>query len=155
MDPYVFVRFLIMMSKAMVPIWLISWIVLLPVNSVNTGTANKIGLDKFTYGNIARGDSDRLWAHLILDYLFIGGCGYRDMLIQGWIVFLMWGEMKHWLVIRQKYLISPGHSKTPQANTVLVTGIGQSYMDEPKLERLFGHLPGGVKRIWLVRWVQP
>lgn len=65
----------------------------------------------------------------------------------------MWGEMKHWLIVRQKYLISPGHSKLPQANTVLVTGISKGYMDEPKLAQLFAHLPGGVKRIWLVRWV--
>lgn len=77
MDPYVFVRFLIMMSKAMIPIWLVSWAVLLPVNSVKTGTANKTGLDRFTFGNIAREDHHRLWAHLILDYLFIGEHGHR------------------------------------------------------------------------------
>lgn len=69
----------------------------------------------------------------------------------GWILFLIWGEMRHWLVIRQKHLINPGHSKLPQANTVLVTGISKGYMDEAKLEQLFSHLPGGVKRIWLNR----
>jgi hypothetical protein len=60
------------MSKAMIPIWLLSWAVLLPVDSVHTGTAGKTGLDRFTFGNIARKDHHRLWAHLILDYLFIG-----------------------------------------------------------------------------------
>lgn len=71
-DPYVFVRFLIMMSKVMIPIWLLSWLVLLPVDSANTGVGGKTGLDRFTFGNVAGEDQDRLWAHLILDYLFIG-----------------------------------------------------------------------------------
>lgn len=71
-DPYVFVRFLIMMSKAMVPIWLISWIVLLPVDSANTGNTGKDGLDRLTYGNVPPNMQNRLWTHLIMDYLFIG-----------------------------------------------------------------------------------
>lgn len=71
-DPYVFVRFLIMMTKVMIPIWLISWAVLLPVDSANTGVGGKTGLDKYTFGNVAGEDQDRLWAHLVLDYLFIG-----------------------------------------------------------------------------------
>lgn len=61
--------------------------------------------------------------------------------------------MAHWLVVRQKHLINPAHSKLPQANTVLVTGIPKSFMDEEKLEQLFSHLPGGVKRIWLSRHI--
>lgn len=59
--------------------------------------------------------------------------------------------MQHWLVTRQRYLISPSHSKLPQASTVLITGIPNDYMDEGRLESLFRHLPGGVKRIWLAR----
>jgi hypothetical protein len=158
-DPYVFVRFLTMMAKAMVPIWLVSWVVLLPVNSVNTSTTGKTGLDKYTFGNVSAKDTYRLWAHLVLDYLFIGEPPFPSLDLwwgmlcstPGWILFLIWGEMRHWLVIRQKHLINPGHSKLPQANTVLVTGISKGYMDEAKLEQLFSHLPGGVKRIWLNR----
>jgi hypothetical protein len=66
-------------------------------------------------------------------------------------MYLLWGEMAHWLVIRQKFLIDKQHSKSPQANTVLVQGIPPELLDEGKLERLFSHLPGGVKRIWLNR----
>ena len=59
--------------------------------------------------------------------------------------------MANWLVIRQRHLINPAHSKLPQANTVLITGIPEELMDEEKLEQLFSYLPGGVKRIWLTR----
>ncbi|WVQ98507.1 hypothetical protein IAU59_005633 [Kwoniella sp. CBS 9459] len=139
-DPYVFVRFLIMMSKAMIPIWLLSWLILLPVDGAKSTVSNKEGLDRFTFGNVAKDKQSRYWAHLILDYVFIS-----------WILWLIWGEMKHWLVVRQNHLIKPSHSKLAQANTVLVTGIPKHYLDEEKLEQLFSHLPGGVKRIWLNR----
>nr|XP_019042928.1 hypothetical protein I302_08637 [Kwoniella bestiolae CBS 10118]OCF21858.1 hypothetical protein I302_08637 [Kwoniella bestiolae CBS 10118] len=139
-DPYVFVRFLMMMSKAMIPIWLVSWLILLPVDSAHSTNGSKDGLDRFTFGNVAKDKQSRYWAHLILDYVFIF-----------WFLWLIWGEMQHWLVVRQRHLINPGHSKLAQANTVLVTGIPKHYLDEEKLEQLFQHLPGGVKRIWLNR----
>jgi hypothetical protein len=71
--------------------------------------------------------------------------------LSGWIMFLIWHEMKEWLVIRQKHLISKKHSRTAQASTILVTGIPKAYMDEGQLTKLFGILPGGVKRVWLMR----
>lgn len=129
-----------MMAKAMIPIWLLSWAVLIPVNAANTRSEGKNGLDRLTFGNINTNSQARYWAHLILDYIFIA-----------WILYLVWVEMDHWLIIRQKHLISPTHSKMPQANTVLVTGIPKVYMDEEKLAQLYSRLPGGVKRIWLVR----
>lgn len=70
-DPYVFVRFLLMMAKAFVPIWFISWLILFPVNSVNTGRLGKDGLDRYTFGNVGADQQSRLWTHLILDYIFI------------------------------------------------------------------------------------
>jgi hypothetical protein len=59
--------------------------------------------------------------------------------------------MAHWLEIRQQYLVSPSHSKLAQASTILVTGIPEHLMEERALAKLFSHLPGGVRRIWLVR----
>lgn len=70
-DPYVFYRFLIMMTKALIPIWFLSWSILLPINAVNTGVDGKSGLDQLTAGNIDGSDQKRFWAHLILDYIFI------------------------------------------------------------------------------------
>jgi hypothetical protein len=60
-------------------------------------------------------------------------------------------EMRKWVSIRQRYLVSPEHSRLAQANTVLITGIDKHYLDEERLAQLFSHLPGGVKRIWLNR----
>jgi hypothetical protein len=71
-DPYVFVRFLQMMAKAMIPIWLLSWLILLPVDSVRTGVSGKEGLDRLTFGNVGTDRQERYWAHLILDWVFIG-----------------------------------------------------------------------------------
>lgn len=59
--------------------------------------------------------------------------------------------MRKWVTIRQRHLIDPEHSRLAQANTVLITGISKSYLDEDRLATLFSHLPGGVKKIWLNR----
>ncbi|ODN73491.1 hypothetical protein L202_07996 [Cryptococcus amylolentus CBS 6039] len=139
-DPYVYLRFLIMMVKIMVPIWALSWAILLPADAVKSQVNGKTGLDKLTFGNVASTKQDRYWAHLILNYIFVF-----------WILVNVWREMRNWLVIRQKHLINPAHSKLAQANTVLVTGIPEDFLDEHKLAGLFSYLPGGVKRIWLVR----
>lgn len=70
-DPYTFVRFLLMMAKAMVPIWLISWVILFPIDAVNSTVDGKSGLDRYTFGNVASNKQSRYWAHLVLDYIFI------------------------------------------------------------------------------------
>ena len=60
-------------------------------------------------------------------------------------------EMGHYVHVRQKYIISPSHSSTAQARTVLVTGIPQEYLTESALTSLFSHLPGGVRKVWINR----
>jgi hypothetical protein len=61
-----------MMVRVMLPIWLISWAVLLPLNSVNTGVLDfSEGLYKFTFGNIdATYHRDRYIALLALTWIF-------------------------------------------------------------------------------------
>lgn len=142
-----------MMAKALVPIWLLSWAVLLPINSVGQDTG-ATGLDQFTSGNIDEYHTNRYWAHLILDYIFVCKSVFLavwEELRIVWIMYLMWREMEHWLVVRQKFLINPEHSKSPQANTVLVQGVPLDMMDEERLSKLFAHLPGGVRRVWINR----
>ncbi|KAF5369002.1 hypothetical protein D9758_003059 [Tetrapyrgos nigripes] len=140
LDAYFFVRFLRMMVKVFLPIWLISWAVLLPVTSVGTGVPGHSGLDKFIFGNVASSDSDRYAAHLILMYLFTG-----------WVFYNIYREMGHFVTTRHLHLIDPAFAKTVQANTVLITGIPAKYLTYTALRTVFDPLPGGVKTIWINR----
>lgn len=70
LDAYFFVRFLRVMTFTFLPIWFISWAVLMPVDSVKTGLSGASGLDLFTFGNIGTNDQVRHAAHLILVYIF-------------------------------------------------------------------------------------
>ena len=59
--------------------------------------------------------------------------------------------MSNYIRVRQEYLVSPAHSSTAQACSVLVTGIPPKYLSELALTRLFDHLPGGVRQVWINR----
>ena len=59
--------------------------------------------------------------------------------------------MAHYVRVRQHYLVSRAHSSTAQACTILVTGIPPKYLSESALTRLFSHLPGGVRKVWVNR----
>ena len=77
LDCYVFVRFLRMMVRVLLPIWIISWAVLIPLSSVDTGdtkgSPNVPGftsLDILTIYNIVAALKNRYWGHLILIWIF-------------------------------------------------------------------------------------
>ena len=70
LDCYFYVRFLRMMVRVMLPIWLISWAVLLPLTSVNTGVPGHSGLDMFIFGNIAPTQQDRYAGQVLLTWIF-------------------------------------------------------------------------------------
>jgi hypothetical protein len=59
------------MVRVMLPIWLVSWAVLLPINSVKTSVSPfSSGLYKFTFGNInATHNKDRYMALLVLTWI--------------------------------------------------------------------------------------
>ena len=61
-----------MMVRVMLPIWLISWAVLLPLMSIDTNVVGFAkGLFKFTFGNInATNNRDRYIAVLVLTWIF-------------------------------------------------------------------------------------
>ncbi|KNZ78034.1 hypothetical protein J132_02678 [Termitomyces sp. J132] len=140
LDAYFFVRFLRMMTKILLPIWFFSWVILMPVNSVNTFVGNDDGLDRFTFGNIEPTKQKRYAAHLILVYFFTA-----------WILYNIRREMKSFVLKRQQFLVSPAYAKTTQANTLLVTGIPTKYLSTEALYNTFNDLPGGVKKVWINR----
>ncbi|KAH8113941.1 DUF221-domain-containing protein [Phellopilus nigrolimitatus] len=139
MDAYFFVRFLRMMIRIFFPIWFISWAVLLPVTSIESGS-NKTGLDRFTFGNIGPSKQGRYWAHVSCVWVFTI-----------WIWYVIWTEMRHFITTRQQHLVDAEHSATAQANTILITGIPTKFLTERALKQLFSHLPGGVRKVWLNR----
>lgn len=59
--------------------------------------------------------------------------------------------MRSFITIRQRHLIDPIHSASAQANTVLITGVPRKFLNETAIAKLFAHLPGGVKKVWLSR----
>ena len=63
-----------MMVRVMLPIWLVSWAVLLPLNSVETSVSSfSEGLYRFTFGNIDASKSSnryRYIALLVLTWIF-------------------------------------------------------------------------------------
>ncbi|EUC55080.1 RSN1-overexpression rescues sro7/sop1 in NaCl-like protein, putative [Rhizoctonia solani AG-3 Rhs1AP] len=138
MDAYFFVRFLRMMVRIFLPFWLVSWVILLPVDAA--GVNNKDGLDQFTFGNIPGNSQVRYAAHLILAW--IGTF---------WVMFNIKKEMRNFVEQRQRHLVDPIHSASTQANTVLITGVPGKFLDEAVLAQLFQHVPGGVKKVWLNR----
>lgn len=69
LDAYFFVRFLRMMFRIFIPIWLVSWAVLLPIHAAGRTNGLK-GLDQLTFGNVAQ--HERYSAHVILIYFFTG-----------------------------------------------------------------------------------
>ena len=66
-----------------------------------------------------------------------------------WILWNIKHEMAHYVRVRQQCLVSPSHSSTAQARTVLVTGIPQEFLTEYALTDLFSHFPGGVRKVWI------
>ena len=132
-----FIRFLRLIIKMFVPIWVLSWIVLLPIDAAGKN-AGQNGLNLFVYGNVDTNQNARYSAHLILAWIFTF-----------WIFYLIKSEMTYFINARQRFLIDKEHSSLPQANTVLITGVPQSQLNIDKLHDLFSHLPGGVKKIWV------
>jgi calcium permeable stress-gated cation channel len=46
-------RYIRMMIKILIPIWIISWLILMPINAVGTSVDGKNGLDRFTFGHVS------------------------------------------------------------------------------------------------------
>ena len=70
-----------------------------------------------------------------------------------WVWYLIKREMAHFVTVRQQYLISKEHSTSAQASTILVTGVPRRYLNEHALAKLYSRLPGGVRKVWLNRFV--
>ncbi|GJE85442.1 DUF221-domain-containing protein [Phanerochaete sordida] len=140
LDAYFYVRFLRMAARMFLPIWVLTWLILLPINAIDTEVEGRSGLDKLSFGNIARNKQDRYAAHLILAYL-----------LTFWVWWNVKHEMANFINTRQRWLISPEYSHSARASTVLIRGVPQRYLTERALTNLYECLPGGVAKVWLNR----
>lgn len=143
LDAYFFVRFLRMAARIFLPIWVVTWLILLPVNSINTEVPGRHGLDKLSFGNVARNKQGRYAAHLLMAYF-----------VTFWVWWNVKHEMSNFITTRQRWLISPQYSHSARASTVLIRGVPQRYLTERALKKLYDCLPGGVAKVWLNRDLQ-
>lgn len=146
-----------MMARILLPIWLFSWVILIPLVSVNSEVEGRNGLDTLSFGNVARNKQTRYAGHLILTYFFTCASVFRKIVVCLSYMLLVWvwynikQEMTHFIHARQHWLISEEYATSAQASTVLIRGVPQRYLSERALIKLFEHLPGGVAKVWLNR----
>lgn len=141
LDAYMFVEYLEMMLWVFVPIFLLSWVVLLPTYGAGT-TGGGTGFDRFVSSNIGVSPQQqkRLAAPLLIQYVFTF-----------WLLWNIRSRMSKFIKLRQQFLVSPQHAASAQARTVLITGIPNEMLSEKKLRAMYSQLPGGVAKIWLNR----
>ena len=150
LDAYSFIWFIVLMLRIFVPIWILSWIVLmplyaadLPVKSDPKSVGRGEGFNMFTFGNVINENTQqqkRSAGVLILHYIFMA-----------WFIFNIHDVMTHFIKLRKEFLTSPDHRNTNQAKTFLVTSVPNQYLSETKIKQLYENLPGGIKRVWINR----
>jgi len=141
LDAYMFVEYLEMMLWIFVPTFVITWIVLMPTYGANT-TGGQSGFNRFILSNVGATNQQqkRLAAPLLIQYIFTF-----------WLMWNVRSRMAKFIKLRQEFLVSPQHSSSAQAKTVLITGIPDELCSEKKLRAIYSQLPGGVAKIWLNR----
>ncbi|KAE8227813.1 hypothetical protein CF326_g7277 [Tilletia indica] len=144
LDAYMYLAFLWMMIEMFVPIWLVSWAVLMPVYGANSGGINT-GLNAFTMSNI--GKTAQQQKRLAAPFLI-------QIFATGWILYCIRKTMQEFIVRRQEFLTSEKTKDSHQSRTILVTGIPNELLSERKIAQLYSHLPGGVVKVWLNRNVK-
>ncbi|KIW06614.1 uncharacterized protein PV09_02328 [Verruconis gallopava] len=139
LDAYFFLRYLRMLLKIFVPSAVLILAILLPINSQasNPGVS---GLDKLGWTNYDRSRTDRFWAHLLLAVSFLL-----------WIGYVIYGELRSYIRVRQAYLTSPQHRLRASATTVLLRSVPRKWLTVEALDGLFDVFPGGVRNIWINR----
>ncbi|CAO1630799.1 unnamed protein product [Parajaminaea phylloscopi] len=141
LDAYMFVDYIEMMIWILGPIFIFTWAVLLPVYAASTSGGKK-GFQLLTFGQVGTGvvEQKRYVAPLLVQWV-----------ITFWICYQIRKHVLKFIKLRQDFITSPKHAGSPQARTLLITGIPNEYLGERKLKEMYSHLPGGVERVWLNR----
>ncbi|WFD33551.1 hypothetical protein MCUN1_000364 [Malassezia cuniculi] len=159
LDAYMFVSFLNMMLWIFVPIWIISWAVLLPLYGARlpsqAGSEKQpfpyTGFNRFIFSHIIamrdplvdpsyHNQQDRMSGVLVLNYIMVA-----------WVLVNLYWRMKHFVQLRKEFLTSPRHASSEQARTMLITGVPDEFLSETKIRQLYAPLSGGIERVWINR----
>ncbi|KAF8586259.1 DUF221-domain-containing protein [Ramaria rubella] len=140
LDAYMMLRFLRLMILIFGTFTVVTWLILLPVDTAGIKGGQEDGLNRLSWGNIPSDESTRYAAHIIIVYL-----------LTFWVIYLIRLECFHYTHMRQAYLASKSHSHLPQARTVLITSIPHQICSEKELKIWASFVPGGVQNIWVYR----
>lgn len=152
MDAYFFLRYLRMCLKIFCPMALIIMPILIPLNvadgkstrTINGTHYNVTGLDTLAWSNVSPAHTDRYWAHLVLAV---------GVII--WVCFVFHEELMHYISKRHEFLSSASHRLKASSTTVLMTDIPLELCTYEALTELYDDFPGGIRRIWINRDLNP
>ncbi|CAE6446736.1 unnamed protein product [Rhizoctonia solani] len=140
LDAYLFIRFLKLMIWIFGAFTLISWPILLPINSINMPGGGRDGLVRLSWSNITEGEHKRYIAHVILVYI-----------MTFFVFYLIRRELLMFVHARHQFLISRSHSHLAQAKTVLITSMPDELCEEKALRQFCAFVPGGINKVWIYR----
>ncbi|KAF2203231.1 DUF221-domain-containing protein [Delitschia confertaspora ATCC 74209] len=139
-DGYLFLQYLQLLLKIFIPLALLLWPTLLPINRVGDAP-NVSGLDSFAWPNAAiPRKAGRLWAHCIMAICVIL-----------WSCYNFYLAMRKFVRLRQTILTMPEHRIRASATTILVQTIPRKWLSVAALEALYDVFPGGIRAIWINR----
>ncbi|OMJ12324.1 hypothetical protein AYI69_g9448 [Smittium culicis] len=133
LDSYMILRTLRFLRNFFLATSIISCSIILPINMQNSN--NSTDLSRFSASNLYK-DSNKFWFHLIYYVITIG-----------LVLYILLRESALFIRLRQRALLKSRIQKPEKAHTILVSGLKNEYLDENYLKKIFGILPGGVKRV--------
>ncbi|EKM57367.1 uncharacterized protein PHACADRAFT_194921 [Phanerochaete carnosa HHB-10118-sp] len=137
MDAYMFLRFLRLLIILFASITVLTWLVLLPVDTAGLPNANFTDrLSRLSWGKLS-------------DTWLTSSSSISQLAI--WTLFLIRRELVHYTLKRHEFLTSSSHATLAQARTVLIINVPPEMCDEHELRRWASFVPGGVQNVWIYR----
>ncbi|KAF7321922.1 hypothetical protein MKEN_00714500 [Mycena kentingensis (nom. inval.)] len=141
LDAYMVLRFIRMLIFIFGVFTILTFLVIVPVDTVGIVIRGDDPIGKITWSNITRDDNQlRFIAHLLMAYI-----------LTFFVLWLIRHEMSHFLDMRHRFLVSKSHSRLAQAKTVLITSVPEELANEHEIRRFASFVPGGIDRVWIYR----
>ncbi|ELU38476.1 DUF221 family protein [Rhizoctonia solani AG-1 IA] len=133
LDAYLFVRFLKLMIWVFGAFTLISWPILLPINSVNMPGGGKDGLLRLSWSNITEGEHRR-----------------RRLVCPSFRILLDQARVAH-ICARTTPILNLKIALSPRASKDCTRYIYDELCEDKALRQFCAFVPGGINRIWIYR----